>query len=59
MNGLMSDNVYHVTRMELIHIKDVLLNILEGASVEDVAGDIEEAIEIIDSLLYKEEITNE
>lgn len=54
MSGLLS-NVLDISRGELIHIKDVLVTVSEGASVEDVAGDIQEAIEIVDSILYNEE----
>lgn len=65
MNGLKSNYLVEMTRGELLVIKtalDSLLKVLEheDASYSDVeVSEVEEAIEIVDSLLYKDEYNKE
>lgn len=50
MNGLMSSFI-ELSLYELTHIRDVLISIKEGELADDVAGDINDALDIIDSVM--------
>lgn len=47
------NNLIELTVYELTHIRDVLISIKEGELAEDVAGDIDDALDIINSVLKK------
>lgn len=49
MSGLKSNADFNISRMELLAIKEVL------GEAQDLIGNAEEAIEIIDTILYGEE----
>lgn len=53
MNGSKS-NLVELSRGELIYIKDVLLAIKDNTPVEEMTEELEEALEIIDGLLYQD-----
>lgn len=50
MNGLKSSFI-ELSLYELTHIRNVLMSIKEGELAEDVAGDIDDALDIIDSVM--------
>ena len=50
MNGLTSDILVECSRVELVFIKDTLLEIKEAA-IEDCLEEIEECLQILDTLL--------
>ena len=51
MNGLMN-NVFEIGRVELILLKDVLLAVKDRIPRDDYIQDLDEAIDLIDDLLY-------
>jgi hypothetical protein len=53
MSGSKS-NLVELSRGELIYIKDVLMAIKDNTPVEEMTEELEEALEIIDGLLYQE-----
>lgn len=53
MSGSKS-NLVELSRGELIYIKDVLLAIKDNTPVEEMTEELEEALEIIDGLLYQD-----
>lgn len=65
MNGLKNEYLIEMTRGELLTIKTVLESLAKVLEYEDVSysdvepSEVEEAIDIIDSLLYKDEYNKE
>ena len=65
MNGLKNEYLIEMTRGELITIKTALESLAKVLENEDISysdvesSEVEEAIEIIDSLLYKDEYNKE
>lgn len=53
------NNLIELTVYELTHIRDVLTSIKEGELAEDVAGDIDDALDIINSVLKTREKIND
>lgn len=53
MSGSTS-NLIELSRGELVFLKDVLLAIKDNTPVEEMTIELEEALEIIDGLLYQE-----
>lgn len=51
MSGLMN-NVIELSRMELIFLKDVLISVKEHTAYDDMIGELEEAIDLLDNVLY-------
>lgn len=53
MNGSTSNrSLVELSLGELIHIKDVLLSVLDRSPLDDIHEEIEESLEIIDSVMY-------
>lgn len=53
MSGSQS-NLVELSRGELVFLKDVLLSIKDNTPVDEMTEELEEALEIIDGLLYKD-----
>lgn len=53
MSGSKS-NLIELSRGELVFLKDVLLAIKDNTPVEEMTEELDEALEIIDGLLYQE-----
>lgn len=58
MSGSTS-NLIELSLGELIFIKDVLLAIKDNTPVEEMTEELEEALEIIDGLLYQKDEHND
>lgn len=51
MSGLMN-NVVELSRMELIFLKDVLISVKEHTAYDDMIDELEDAIDMLDTVLY-------
>ncbi len=53
MSGLMN-NVVELSRLELVFLKDVFISVREHTDYDDMIDELEEAIDLIDTVLYME-----
>lgn len=51
MSGLMN-NVVELSRMELIFLKDVLISVKEHTAYDDMIDELDEAVDMLDTVLY-------